>query len=209
MELWSGTFGALASAIAAAIVALVVVKMTNAHQSKLAQAALRAQRVEASRALRRQRDDARASAARQAMAQFVASASEIASRAERWTHDDLRQIGVRLHVSVTEIRILGGEFSEMGDVLLRMSRAMKQLAGRELASRDGLAPEFNNIMWRELNLLVSEASALIPVWWNEEPDDQSGTIDRFERALVRASKILAIAKEAAEESEQEVTRPAG
>jgi len=90
----------------------------------------------------------------------------------------------------------------MGDLLLRMSRSIRGLAARELASRDGEVPEFNERMRHELNLIVSEASALIPVWWNEEPDDQDGTISRFESAIARANKILELVKESATNSDR-------
>ncbi|WP_440102441.1 hypothetical protein [Glutamicibacter mishrai] len=202
LELWSGAIGAFVSAIAAALVAWGVVSATNKHQSTLSDKALREQRKQARRSLQAQQDLDRDNAARQAMARYISNALELVSLAESRTPDELRSIGVRLQVAATEIRILGNEFNKMGDVLLRMSRSIRGLAARELASRDGKVPEFNERMRHELNLIVSEASALIPVWWNEEPDDQDHTISRFESAIDRANNILELVNKAATNSDK-------
>ena len=216
LQLMSGLYGAALSAVLAALVAVFVVWRSNKHQTKLSaiaraeafsesQKARREQRELLQTQLDEQRANDRSNAAIKSMSEFVASANELLSRAEGWTLDDLSMIGVRLHSSVITTRILGGEFSELADVMLRMSRAMKQLAGREFASRDEDPSKFGDLMWSELNFLVGAASALIPVWWNENADERKDTIGRLEEKLVRALGVLAIVKEVAESDEQEVT----
>lgn len=49
LQLWSGTFGAAISAVAAAFVAILVVQLSNKHQSRLAKLQLKEQRAEAAR----------------------------------------------------------------------------------------------------------------------------------------------------------------
>ncbi|CAH0233107.1 hypothetical protein SRABI26_02699 [Arthrobacter sp. Bi26] len=58
LQLWSGTFGAAISAVAAAVVALLVVTLTNKHQSRLSEIALAKQAEWASAALAGQREQA-------------------------------------------------------------------------------------------------------------------------------------------------------
>lgn len=219
LQLWSGSFGAALSAVLAAGVAVFVVWRSNKHQTKLSaiaraesfsesQKARREQRELLQKQLDEQRANDRSNAAIKSMSEYVASANELLSRAEGWTLDDLSMIGVRLHTAVTTTRILGGEFTDLADVMLRMSRAMKQLAGREFASRDEDTSGFGDLMWRELNLLVGAASALIPVWWNENADEREDTITRLEVKLLRALDVLSIVKEVVASAELEVRPPA-
>lgn len=58
LQLWSGTFGAAISAVAAAVVALLVVTLTNRHQSRLSEIALAKQAEWAAEALAGQREQA-------------------------------------------------------------------------------------------------------------------------------------------------------
>jgi hypothetical protein len=189
LELWSGTIGALVSAVAAALVAWLVVRATNKHQGEIAKAALKAQREDAATALivqrellqqelREQREESRRSERTQALARFVSGVRELSFLHNATELPSIAAVGRELEAAVAALDILGGEDEGLRELLHPSIRPIIVLSTLSL---DDFKAGVDSDAYRLLRACADAICTLAPKWWSRE--DAHGR--RFIRAEVR------------------------
>lgn len=190
LELWSGSIGALVSAIGAAVVAWLVVKATNRHQGEIARAALEAQRADATEALRvqrelleqqisEQRQEARWAEKTRALSEFVAGVRELNAIHDETTLHEVNATIRRLEASAATLDILGDDDEGLHSLLHPSIRTLHtlcvhvffdyQIKGPRSGAREALAD------------CARAICTLSPKWWSNE----EGHERRFIRGEIR------------------------
>ncbi|WP_281449230.1 hypothetical protein [Paenarthrobacter nitroguajacolicus] len=184
LQLWSGVFGAAISAVLAAGVALLVVTMTNKHQTKIAEAAKSAQEKQAANALAaqermhaeqlveqragltRQLEEQQAETARarqaEAIMEFIKVTEKLVyeDRPAKEEQDTFGHIA-ELRAGLARIRMSSPETNELCDVLESWPYALGRLCISSAFAREQHRASGD---WQAMNTAATKLHTFLPAW---------------------------------------------